>query len=101
MAAPVVAGVAALIRSYYSTLTAKEVKYSIEKSVTHDSTFLITKPGTKEKVSMSDLCTSGGFINAFNAVKLASAMAKQDITTKPLKKQPLPKASFNNQSLKQ
>ena len=101
MAAPVVAGVAALIRSYYPTLTAKEVKLSIEKSVVNDSTFLITKPGTKEKVSMTDLCTSGGFVNAYNAIKMASAIAKVEKNTPLIKKQLLPKASFNNQSFKQ
>ena len=101
MAAPVVAGVAALIRSYYPALTAKEVKMSIEKSVTNDTSYVITKPGTKEKVSMTDLCTSGGFVNAYNAIKMASAIAKVEKNTPIIKKQLLPKASFNNQSFKQ
>ncbi len=101
MAAPVVAGVAALIRSYFPTLTAQEVKLSIEKSVTNDTSYIITKPGKKEKVKMTELCTSGGFINAYNAVILASAIAKQAKNTPIIKKQLLPKASFNNPSIKQ
>jgi len=49
MACPVTAGVAAAIRSYYPTLTAKQVKKIIEKStvVDHKKT-IVNKPGNKE-----------------------------------------------------
>ncbi len=47
MACPVTAGVAAVIRSYYPNLTAKEVKKILEKSVVTDyKKELINKPGT-------------------------------------------------------
>ena len=75
MAAPVVAGVAALIRSYYPTLSAKQVKYAIEKSAENLSdTSGITIPGTNRHVSMHELCSSGGFVNAYAALELASTL---------------------------
>jgi subtilisin family serine protease len=70
MASPVVSGVAALIRSYFPGLHATDVKRILEQTVSVPS-FLITEPGTKQKVAMNKLCTSGGIVNAFNAVKRA------------------------------
>ncbi len=74
MAAPVVAGLAALIRSYYPELTAIEVKQIIEQSVSKpDSNIKCIKPGEKgEKINFSNLCKSGGIVNAYNAVILAN-----------------------------
>ena len=51
MASPVVAGLAALIRSYYPGLSAKQVKAVIEKSVVKD-TAMVTRPGSKELVAV-------------------------------------------------
>ena len=73
MAAPVVAGLAATIRSYYPKLTALQVKEIIMKSVekvNHSVTVMVND----EPVSMpfSDLCVSGGIVNAYNALKLAA-----------------------------
>lgn len=73
MAAPVVAGLAATIRSYYPKLTALQVKEIIMKSVEkvdHPVTVMVNE----EPVSMpfSDLCVTGGIINAYNALKLAA-----------------------------
>jgi len=74
MAAPVVAGVAAMIRSYYPSLTAEQVKEAIMKSVTPTSQ-LVKLPGSKtEKVKFSDLSASGGIINFYNAMDYASKM---------------------------
>ncbi|MCU0374957.1 MAG: S8 family serine peptidase [Chitinophagaceae bacterium] len=77
MAAPVVSGVAALIRGYYPSLTAAEVKQilmeSADKSLA-DTEF--TVPGTeKEKAPLSAMCVSGGIVNAANALMLAEKMA--------------------------
>ena len=34
----------------------------------------VTKPGTNEKVSLSELSRTGGVLNAFEAVKMADAL---------------------------
>ena len=73
MAAPVVAGLGALIREYFPDLTAEQVKYVIEKSVS-PMTDQVKLPGTDEMVSLSDISKSGGEVNAYNAVKLAATL---------------------------
>ena len=89
MAGPVVAGVAALILQYYPALSPQQVKYAIEKSATVSSTELVNKPGTDEKVPLSELSRTGGFLNAYEAVKIAG-------TLKPSKnKEVLPKSNIN------
>lgn len=104
MAAPIVTGLAAMIRSYFPGLTAQQVKQAIEKSVTiPDSSLLIIKPGTKnERVKFSDLCQSGGIINAYGAVGLAYTMKPEKIISFPEKQIiKLPKTSFKNQNTAQ
>ena len=71
MASPVVAGVAALIRSYYPSLTAEQVKEIIEQS-SDKRMIKVSKPGSDEVVDFSSLSTSGGHLNAFKALELAS-----------------------------
>ncbi len=94
MAAPVVTGVAALIRSYFPALSAKQVKSVIEKSAaTLDSTVKVTKPGSKEKVVLAALSSTGGIVNAYNAVKLAATLLPE---RKEIKKESLPKSTFEN-----
>jgi cell wall-associated protease len=73
MASPVVAGIAALIWSYYPKLTYKQVKYCIEKSATPINT-LVTKPGTYKKVPFSSLSRTGGIVNAYKALQLAATL---------------------------
>jgi cell wall-associated protease len=75
MATPVASGVAALLRSYFPGLTAVEVKQIIEQSVLKPDE-KTTQPGSADKVSFSQLCKSGGIINAYNAVKLAFTIKK-------------------------
>ena len=92
MAAPVVTGVAALIRSYFPALSAKQVKNVIEKSaVTIDSTVKVTRPGSKEKVPLSALSATGGIVNAYNAIKLAATLQPDK---KEIKKESLSKSAF-------
>jgi cell wall-associated protease len=79
MAGPIVAGVAALIRSYYPSLTAIQVKACIEKTVFPlTDAFTTFKPGTQQKVSMKTLCKTGGIVDAFEAVKMADAISKKN-----------------------
>ena len=71
MSAPVVTGLAALIRSYYPGLTAVQVKKVIEESVLKPDTSLLTvKPGSPkhEEVPFRELSKTGGIINAYKAV---------------------------------
>jgi len=74
MASPVVAGLAALIRSYYPKLTALQVKEIILKSVVPVTHKVKMKDKAKDKevsVPFTDLCKTGGIVNAYNALKLA------------------------------
>lgn len=70
MASPAAAGVAAILRSYYPELSARQVKDIMEKSVAKQEG-TVYKPGTTEKVPFSDLCVSGGIVSTTNAVALA------------------------------
>jgi len=100
MASPVVAGVAALIRSYYPKLSAVQVKEAIEQSqVLLDSTKKTFRPGSLESVSMLTLTHGGGLLNAYGAVKAAEEMT--DKTPVKKKKEKLPESSFNNTKTKQ
>jgi cell wall-associated protease len=83
MAAPVVAGVAALVLSYYPDLSAKQLKYVLEKSATSlpDGTKEVIKPNTEQKVPFADLSITGGLVNAYGALKLAATM-KGDLAPK-------------------
>jgi subtilisin family serine protease len=75
MASPVVAGLAALILSYYPDLTAEQVRMILEKSAMKPSTGNIIKPGTEnEKTSLDQLSITGGIVNAYDALKLAATL---------------------------
>jgi len=74
MASPVVAGVAATIRSVYPSLTAGQVKEAILKSVTPISD-TVKVPGSKtDKVSFSKLSVTGGVVNLDKALMYASTL---------------------------
>jgi subtilisin family serine protease len=74
MAAPVVTGVAALLLEFYPNLTPQQVKYCIEKSAVAPNT-KVKVPGTEnDMVPLSDIDKSGGIINAYEALKLASTI---------------------------
>ncbi len=73
MACPVVAGIAALLLEYYPTLTAVQLKEAIEKSAVVSSE-KVNNPETKDKVLLSTLSKTGGFVNAFEAIKYADKM---------------------------
>ena len=87
MACPLVAGVAAFIWQHYPNLTAQQVKQAIEKTTSSPGE-KVKKPGTEEKVDMSELAKAGGIVNAYEAVKYASTL-----NTTP-KKTKLPKSSL-------
>ena len=78
MAAPVVTGLAAILRSYYPKLSAVQVKQIIESSVTKIVGY-VTRPGSKgvEQVPLSELCKTGGIVNAYEAIKLADQVTEK------------------------
>jgi len=87
MACPLVAGIAALTLEYFPTLSAKQLKYVIEKSAVAPSQ-KVNKPGTDEQVSLSDISKTGGIVNAYEAVKLAATLkgdlkVQKEILPKP------------------
>ncbi|CAN5558456.1 S8 family peptidase [soil metagenome] len=89
MAAPVVTGIAALIRSYYPQLSAKQVKYAIDKSAESKTDLTVILPGTDSSISLNELSETGGFVNALGAVGIAATLKPEiiaDNKPKPNKK---------------
>ena len=82
MASPVVAGIAALVLEYYPNLTAKQLKYVIEHSVTKFPSLIVKVPGGDDKAAFSTLSVTGGIVNAYNALKLASTLKGERIVKK-------------------
>jgi subtilisin family serine protease len=78
MAAPVVAGVSALLLSHFPDLTAAEIKEILVASSTK-ADLEVLKPGSDELVPFSSLSKTGGVINALEAVKLAVKRAKIEL----------------------
>lgn len=75
MASPNVAGVAALIRAYYPSLTAAQVKEIIMQSGISIDKEVNLGNGT-EKRHFSKASRTGKIVNAYNALLLAAEMAK-------------------------
>ena len=84
MASPEVAGVAALLRSYFPSLSAAEVKKIImESGVKVDMKVLVGEDdeGKKHKeMNFADLSTTGTIVNAKNAVILAAKITKTKLS---------------------
>jgi subtilisin family serine protease len=75
MASPVVAGLAALILSYYPELTPEQVIYIIKTSSLKLADKTTIKPGTEdEAVRLDELSSTGGLVNAYDAIKLAGSI---------------------------
>ena len=80
MSAPVVTGVAALLLSYFPSLSARQVKDILLASVLIPDQ-MVNMPATKTPVPFKSLSVSGGIVNAYEAVKTAVRL-----TEKPLGK---------------
>lgn len=77
MAAPVVTGLAALIREYYPKLTALEVKDIILRSVAKvEHPVIVNVDGAPKQVHFADICVSGGIVNAYQALEMAEHYKK-------------------------
>jgi cell wall-associated protease len=94
MASPVVAGLAAFLLEYYPNLSAAQVKMVIEKSSTK-LTEKVKNPETDELVPLSDISKSGGLVNAYEAIKLASTIKgeRKPAAVKPVKSTVKPKVN--------
>ncbi len=82
MASPNVAGVAALIRSYYPKLSAKQVKHILMDSGTAITSEVVVGGDPKNKQPFSKLCKSGKIVNAYNALLMAEKMSKKGLPKK-------------------
>ena len=76
MACPATAGAAAVLKSYFPQLTAVEIKKIIEKTVNvsaKKNKVNLPAQGTikKKLVKFSDLSKTGGYVNLYEAVRLA------------------------------
>ncbi|MEM6327940.1 MAG: S8 family serine peptidase, partial [Bacteroidota bacterium] len=70
-AAPVVAGVAALVMAYVPELSAEEVREILLESVTSFAETPTPTPGGETTVPFGTLSVTGGVVNAADAVRLA------------------------------
>ena len=76
MASPNVAGVAALIRSYYPKLSAQQVKHILMDSGVAITTNVIVGGKAADTRSFTALSKSGKIVNAYNALLMAEKMSK-------------------------
>ena len=79
MAAPVVAGLAAMIRSYYPNLSAVETKQVILESVEKPVGMVRIKVSedTTKMVKLADISVTGGIVNAYNAILKAEEFSSK------------------------
>lgn len=78
MASPVVAGVAALLMSYYPILTALQVKEILMESATNYGNKEVYIPGKTIKTQFKNFSVTGGLVNTYNAVEMAEKIAKNN-----------------------
>ncbi len=76
MASPNVAGVAALIRSYYPKLKAAQVKQILMSSGLAIKMPVILSGDPENKRTLDNASTSGKIVNAYNALIMAEMMSK-------------------------
>ncbi|MNQ89242.1 Thermophilic serine proteinase precursor [compost metagenome] len=77
MAAPNAAGVAALIRSYYPKLSAKQVKQILMESGTPLPENVLLGEKKDVKITAANTSKAGKMINAYNALLMAEKMSKK------------------------
>ena len=79
MAAPAVAGVAALVRSFYPKLTAPQVKHIIMESGLAPQAKVVLGGDTSKTAKLDAISKSGKIANAYNALIMASKVAAGEI----------------------
>ncbi len=78
-AAPMVSGVAALLKSYFPQLSGQQLKNILMQSGTQHKKLRVYKPseeGKKGKKKFFKLSVSGSELNTYNAVKMATQIAR-------------------------
>ncbi|MEM1259890.1 MAG: S8 family peptidase [Bacteroidota bacterium] len=80
MAAPAVAGVAALIRSHHPNLTASQVKKVLMQSGLSSKASVVLGGDAEKSKPFSEASKSGKMVNAYNALILASNLSKGKTT---------------------
>ncbi|MCK0161243.1 S8 family peptidase [Allomuricauda sp. F6463D] len=80
MAAPAVAGVAALIRSFNPELTASQVKTIIMQSGLRTKTSIIVAGDETKATTFDKISKSGKMVNAYNALILANNISNGKMT---------------------
>ena len=71
-AAPVVSGMAAVLKSYFPHLKAIELRQIIMESVYLPKTIHVRLPGNKNRIApFKEMSVSGGIVNLYRAVQLA------------------------------
>ncbi|HMG66791.1 MAG TPA: S8 family serine peptidase, partial [Chitinophagaceae bacterium] len=76
MSAPMVSGVAALLFSYFPSLSARQVKEILLKSAFRPNQ-MVNRPKSKIEVPFNSLSVTGGIVNAYGAIKMAIALTKK------------------------
>jgi cell wall-associated protease len=74
MAAPVVAGIAAMLLEYYPKLSARQVKYILMQSAMKLPENQVKWAATGKTIDFSELSVSGGIVNAYNALQMAATL---------------------------
>lgn len=72
MAAPMVAGIAALLLEYYPQLSARQLKYILMQSAMKLPKSQVKWAGTGSAIDFNQLSVTGGIVNAYDALKLAA-----------------------------
>ncbi|WP_224485360.1 S8 family peptidase [Robertkochia aurantiaca] len=79
MAAPAVAGVAAIIRSLYPKLSASQVKHIIMQSGISVEGDVIVDGDPSNRQPFTDISSSGKMVNLYNAILLANKVARKEV----------------------
>jgi subtilisin family serine protease len=96
MASPVVAGLAALILSYYPNLTPAEIIQILKQSATRFDGKMVNRPSENEEVEKTSInsLSASGLINADAALQLAEVISnKKNNISRISQKKTLPKST--------
>lgn len=82
MAAPMVSGAAAFLKSYFPSLSMREIKTAIENSVRKYDSYIQPVPGKSYFSNFKDLCKTSGVVDLKNAVKFCEKINRINLMKK-------------------